>query len=279
MLILLFFSLTHSVDILSCTKSLKILLTNDDGVAAEGLQTLTKTLEREHDVAVMAPLKNFSAQGHTLSLKEKLIVLPFGDNVYGCTGSPADCVRLGVHHIYTQNNMAPPDLVISGINHDPNFGHDIYYSGTVGAAREANIQGLPAMAVSLALKNTSDKVHHFETAAEVVRLLVSKDIYQTIEKTDILNINVPDIPLEQLQGLEVTGLGRIHYPDEIRGKYRSQGRSLYQYHGKGHICLAPHESNTDCNAVEQRKVSLTLIELLPSLPKEKKDLLMKTISD
>ena len=278
MLILLFFSLTPSVDILSCTKSLKILLTNDDGVSAEGLQTLMKTLKKEHDVAVMAPLKNFSSQGHAISWKKKFIVIPFGNNVYGCNGSPADCVELGVHHIYTQNNTAP-DLVISGINHDPNFGHAIYYSGTVGAAREANIQGLPAMAVSLALKNTSDKVHHFETAAEVMRLLVSKDIYQTMEKTDILNVNVPDIPLEQLQGLEMTDLGRIHYPHKIIGKYRSQGRSFYQYHGKGQTCLSPHESNTDCNAVEQLKVSLTLIELLPSFPKEKKDLLMEKIYD
>ncbi len=273
--VFVFFSSVSYIDILSCTKSLKILLTNDDGIHAAGLTALKKTLEKEHNIAVMAPFEEQSAQGHKLSLGRELEVIDIDRNVYACSGSPADCVILGFEHIYSPQNTAP-DLVISGINHANNLGQNIYYSGTVAAAREAAIQGLPAMAVSLAVKSTSND-YHFETAAELVQSLLLRNVHQILEEGDILNINVPNIPFEQLNGIKVTDPAHIYYRIHIKKKDSPQGRSIYQYDGKECGFSSLHKTISDCRAIEQLKASLSLIQLFPSRSKRKKKLLMKKI--
>src|SRR3954468_20428069 len=126
---------------------MRILLSNDDGIHAEGLRVLYQELKKLGQVWVVAPLEEKSTTGHSLTIHKPLRMIPMGDQFYGVSGSPADCVYLGIRQVLKKM----PDLVVSGINRGANLGQDVYYSGTVSAAREASIRGIPALAVSLAV--------------------------------------------------------------------------------------------------------------------------------
>src|SRR3954471_12860585 len=144
---------------------MRILLSNDDGVHSVGLRAIYQELKKLGQVWVVAPLEEKSTTGHSLTIHKPLRMIPMGKDFYGVSGSPADCVYLGIREVL----RAMPDLVVSGINRGANLGQDVYYSGTVSAAREACILGIPSMAVSLAVnfqKPKPDEQNHYETAAD-----------------------------------------------------------------------------------------------------------------
>ena len=179
---------------------MNIVLTNDDGVDADGLAALYKVLSEKHAVTVVAPAMEQSATGHSISLHEPLrakkVALDGSGRGYAVFGTPADCVKLALLKLLDTR----PDMVISGINAGVNDGVNIFYSGTVAAAREACINGIPAMAVSMAGRPPA----HFDSAAIVIgRLLDNMTAFGFSHKT-LINVNMPDLPLEEFKGVKVT---------------------------------------------------------------------------
>ncbi len=261
---------------------MKILITNDDGIDAQGPRSLIDLLGAKHEVMMMAPMEQKSALGHGITLGKPLEIIPVEENIYGLNGLPADCITVGSQYFYSSENSGP-DIVISGINHGGNLGQDIYYSGTVAAAREAAFHGIPSMAVSLVFSSPHNNsslngdAKYFSTAAKVVLKLISENIHQKIGKMNILNINVPNLPFEKLQGIEVTELSFRNYPDNIEKRTNPQGRDSYLIHG-GYRGFTASTANSDCQAVLESKVSLTPIELFPPFPTEKmKDFFVKNL--
>lgn len=225
-----------------------ILLSNDDGINAEGIRVLANALRKFAIVTVVAPDRNRSAASSSLTLVEPLrpLKLPNGD--YCINGTPADCVHLAVNGFL----RGQIDLVVSGINLGANLGDDVIYSGTVAAALEGRHLGLPSIAVSL------DGRLYFETAAQVVCDLIPKLYDSLLEQREIININVPDLPYEQLRGMKSTKLGYRTSASEMLKQIDPRGEEIYwigasglpEYSGEG----------TDFHAVENGYVSLTPIQ-------------------
>lgn len=200
---------------------MKILLSNDDGVFAEGLVCLHNELSKAHDVTVIAPDRNCSGASNALSLHQPLRIQKMKSGFYSVNGTPSDCVHLGINQFLDED----PQLVISGINHGPNLGDDVIYSGTVAAATEGRYMGLPAIAVSL----TSKGGQHFETAARVVAEIVEHLHEHPLAADQILNINVPDVPYTDLKGIEVTRQGRRHRAESMVRDTDPYGRDIFWY--------------------------------------------------
>ncbi|RDV27945.1 5'/3'-nucleotidase SurE [Alteromonas aestuariivivens] len=200
---------------------MKILLSNDDGVFAKGLATLYEALATEHDVTVIAPDRNCSGFSNALSLQQPLRIQKMDNGFYSVNGTPSDCAHLGINRFLEED----PELVVSGINHGANLGDDVIYSGTVAAATEGRFMGLPAIAVSL----TSHEGNHFETAARVVLEIIAKLQKHPLPANQILNVNVPDIPYDQLKGIQVTRQGRRHRAETMVRANDAFGRDIYWY--------------------------------------------------
>lgn len=200
---------------------MRILLSNDDGVFAEGLACLHQFLAEKHDVTVIAPDRNCSGASNALSLHQPLRIQKMKNDFYAVNGTPSDCVHLGTNQFMHED----PELVISGINHGPNLGDDVIYSGTVAAATEGRYMGLPAIAVSLA--NYTGK--HFATAARVVVEIVDRLKEHPLAADQILNVNVPDVPHEELKGIEVTRQGRRHRAESMIKSQDPYGRDIFWY--------------------------------------------------
>ncbi len=227
---------------------MNILLSNDDGIHAEGIQTLAAALREIADVIIVAPDRNRSAASSSLTLVEPLrpLHLPNGD--YCINGTPADCVHLALNG-FLSGRM---DLVVSGINAGANLGDDLIYSGTVAAALEGRHLGLPAIAVSL------DGRQHYETAARVVCDLIPKLHGQLLNSREIININVPDIPYEQLKGIKVCHLGYRAAAAEVIKQQDPRGDNIYWIGPSG---LPEYDSEgTDFHAVANGYVSITPIQ-------------------
>lgn len=200
---------------------MKILLSNDDSVFAKGIATLYAALATRHDVTVIAPDRNCSGASNALSLHQPLRIQQMENGFYAVNGTPSDCVHLGVNSFMEED----PELVVSGINHGANLGDDVIYSGTVAAATEGRYMGLPAIAVSLC----NYEGGHFETAARVVVEIIDKLITHPLPANQILNINVPDLPYEQLAGVKVTRQGRRHRAESMVKAKDAFGRPIYWY--------------------------------------------------
>jgi 5'-nucleotidase len=204
----------------------KILLTNDDGIHARGLLALEKRLGRRHEVTVVAPDRERTAVGHGITLSRPLRAVEMAVNGglsgYAVNGTPADCVILGVKEILCAN----PDLVISGINPGANLGNNVNYSGTVAAAREATLRGIPALSVSV----KGLMVHHYEDAADFVCRLVEDIRVKGLPSGTFLNVNLPDIPLAEVQGVRICRLG-IMPPREGIEKRIDPRQRIYYWHG------------------------------------------------
>lgn len=185
---------------------MKILLTNDDGLHAPGIAALEAVAPTFGEVWVVAPHQERSGASHALTMNEPLRVQDHGPRRFASTGTPVDCVYLGIHSLL--NGM--PDLVLSGINKGANLGDDVLYSGTVGAAREAALNGLPALAVSLATDGSTGELH-FESAAAIACQVITEHIKNGLPEGVLLNLNVPNLPLSEVHGIKVCGLGRRHY--------------------------------------------------------------------
>lgn len=237
---------------------MRILLSNDDGVHAWGLQVLYKHLKKLGKVWVVAPLEEKSTTGHSLTLHKPLRVHHLENGFYGVSGSPADCVYVGIREVM----KAMPDIVISGINRGGNLGQDIYYSGTVSAAREACILGIPAIAVSCDLdykKKKEDKEIHFDTAARALVKLLKQMSYKDIPKHTLLNINAPDVAFSRIKGFRPSRQGFRYYSGTIVKRVDHRGKPYYWIGGqyKGYH----NETGTDCHAVADNYVSVTPIRL------------------
>ncbi len=234
---------------------MKILISNDDGYQADGINFLKADLEVKHDVTMIAPNKERSSCGHGLTLGEPLRVKKINDNTYSCSGYPADCILVGVGNILKDDR---PDLVVSGINHGANLGQDRYYSGTIAAAREASFRGVPSIAISLVSKSQKD-VQHFEVAAAFVVSLIDKGIISTIPKMSILNINVPNLPADKIAGVKYTTAGIQNYSEEVIERKDGRGESYFwvggTYQGYENI------QGSDCTEVNNGFITLNLQDL------------------
>ncbi|HOI77711.1 MAG TPA: 5'/3'-nucleotidase SurE [Methanofastidiosum sp.] len=235
---------------------MRILVTNDDGYGSEGIKKLTEVAESLGEVVVIAPKENCSGIGHSYSIFKKIEVegLYLDDKKrtdYIVSGTPVDCVALAIRHFMREKI----DLVLSGINHGENISYDIYYSGTVSAAREGIINGIPSISIS-----SSDYFNPmFETATKFLEILFDSWNYKKLPTDTLLNINVPSVPFDELKGVEVTRLGRRVYYDEPFETNNEEGKMYFKVFGKPPGGFA--EKGTDYSAIKENKVSLTPIHL------------------
>lgn len=228
---------------------MRILLSNDDGIHAEGIQVLAQALRQFAKVIMVAPDRNRSAASSSLTLVNPLRLLPLETDTYSVNGTPADCVHLAMNGFL----RGQIDLVISGINAGANLGDDVVYSGTVAAALEGRYLGLPAIAVSLCGRQ------HYQTAAKVVSDLVLQLNSQILKPREILNINVPDLPYEKLNGLRVSRLGRRTAAASIIEQQDPRGEHI---HWIGKMGLPEDErEDTDFYAVKNGYVSITPLQV------------------
>lgn len=206
---------------------MRILVTNDDGVYAPGLLALAQELRKVGDVSIVAPDHNWSASGHvkTLSrpLRAKEITLADGSNAIACDGAPSDCVALFVLGLLPE----PADVVVSGINPNANLGHDVTYSGTVTAAMEASIWNLPAIAVSLDAPEYHSGPLDFSTAAKVAAHVTRVVMAHKLPTYNLLNVNVPYCPMDEIKGYMITRQGLRVYRDELVRREDPRGRPYY----------------------------------------------------
>lgn len=226
-----------------------LLLSNDDGVHAEGLKALHEALKSLDDTVVFAPDRNRSGASNSLSLMRPLRMQIMPNGFYSVQGTPTDCVHLALTGVLTKQ----PKLVVSGINHDPNLGDDVWYSGTVAAAMEGRFLGIPSVAISL---NGSQ---HFDTAARVARLIIEQLLDKTLTSHTILNINVPDIPYSDLEGIEVTRLGTRHIAEPTIRDRDPRGHEIFWIGPAG-----PEQDaglGTDFYALLKNKVSITPLRI------------------
>ena len=197
---------------------MRILISNDDGYKAKGIQVLIKELEKIAQITVVAPSRNRSGASSSLSLDKPIKVTKKENSFYFLSGTPTDCVHIAL----TGLMQTLPDMVISGINHGPNLGDDTIYSGTVAAAIEGYLLNIPSFAISMGSMNPKN----FITAAKVTTDLVKLYNESDHQNASLLNINVPDIPYNELKGLEITRLGKRHAAEKATEK-NIIVRSLY----------------------------------------------------
>jgi len=232
----------------------RILVTNDDGVHAPGLLALKRALDAVGEVIVFAPDHNWSAAGHSKTMHKPLrvnkVTLADGTPALTSTGAPSDCVGLAMLGMVDP----PPDLVVSGINQGPNLGHDITYSGTVAAAMEAVVSGLPAIAVSL---DSFDAAQDFAPAARFAARLARKVLKEGLPANTFLNVNVPPVPQEKLRGVVLTRLGRRLYHDVLICRQDPRGHDYYWIGGGPPSGIV--EDGTDIGAIANGYISITPI--------------------
>lgn len=230
---------------------LKILLSNDDGVNALGIKVLYEALCKIADVTVVAPDRNCSGASNSLTLLNPLRATKLDNGFYSVNGTPTDSVHLGSSQL-----IEPvPDLVVAGINHGPNLGDDVIYSGTVAAATEGRHMGMPAIAVSLAGKNEE----YYQTAAQVTVRIIQRLLSHPLPADQILNINVPCIPLKELKGIKATRLGHRHKAEKMKKMQDPWQRDIYWYGLLGSELDA--EEGTDFHAIANNFASVTPITI------------------
>lgn len=238
---------------------MKILLSNDDGYRSPGLQILATELKRHGTVTVVAPDRDRSGASHSLTLDVPIRAEATANGFIRVNGTPTDCVHLAITGLLDEE----PDLVVAGINHGANLGDDVIYSGTVAAATEGRFLGLPAIAVSIA----SQQPRHLETAAAVAGRLVSRlvagvtaaDLGVMMGSSTILNVNVPDLPLEAIRGVLATRLGHRHKAEPAVQIQDPRGRAMYWFGPAG-----PEQDagvGTDFHAVREGFVSVTPLQV------------------
>lgn len=214
---------------------MRILLANDDGFYAHGLKPLAEALDDLGEVWVVAPEREQSARSHALTMHKPLRATERRPRWFAVSGTPADCVYMGVFHLMPER----PDIVVSGINRGANLGNDVLYSGTVAAAMEGALLGLPSVAVSLFYRfGTPTELLNFGTAARVTRAVVAGLIEHGHEPRTVVNINVPDLPESELQGIRAARLGIREYEPLVDERRDPRGRPYYWIGGK-HSRFAP----------------------------------------
>ena len=249
-----------------------ILVTNDDGVFAPGLQALAAACRQLGRTVIIAPAQDNSAVSHSLTMHKPLRVRELEENIFTLDGTPTDCVTIGIGKILPER----PVLVVSGINPGGNLGDDVSYSGTVSAAIEGTMHGIPSIAVSLA----GDRPFRFETAAEIAAAVGALVIQRGLPVDTLLNVNVPNISREKINGIRFTRQGRRTYANAIQETFDPWGRKHYWIGGgtpswdegtdtdssvvdSGHISITPiHLDLTNYNALDSLKKKWRQADLL-----------------
>ena len=230
---------------------MRILLSNDDGYFAPGLAQLAEVLSAFNDVTVVAPERDRSGASNSLTLDRPLTLHQSHNGFYYVNGTPTDCVHLAV----TGMLETLPDMVISGINHGANMGDDTIYSGTVAAATEGFLLGIPSLAVSLA----SQAGGHYATAARVTAELVKRFQERPFREPVLLNVNVPDVAYDDLRGSKVTRLGKRHKAEPVIKSVNPRGQTVYWVGAAG--AAQDAGDGTDFHAVSQNIVSITPLQM------------------
>ncbi|MGF1693607.1 5'/3'-nucleotidase SurE [Photobacterium kagoshimensis] len=228
---------------------MRILISNDDGIFAEGINTLATALAELGEVVVVAPDRNRSGASNSLTLDIPLRIREEGQGRISVEGTPTDCVHFALNEWLDYR----PDLVVAGINHGANLGDDVLYSGTVAAATEGHFLGVPAIAVSLVGKT------HFATAAQVVKEVIENMQSSPLPTNKILNINVPDLPYAELQSWQVTRLGARHRAEDMVKETDPRGKTVYWLGPPG--ACQDAGPGTDFYAIEQGAVSITPLQV------------------
>lgn len=227
---------------------MNILLTNDDGVHAEGLLELYSIFSEHYDTYIIAPNEERSACSNAITTRSELMVKRIGDRIYSISGYPADCVDVGIH----AGIIPPVDIVISGINHGPNVGNDVIFSGTVAGARTAYVFGKDGIALSL------DSYHkpsiYFSDAATFLMQFICDEGLNSSSKACFLNINYPDLPPHMVKGIMYTHLGKRIYHDNYDTLYKSSDEMILKPRGEIDY---EHNYGSDISALEDGYISIT----------------------
>jgi 5'-nucleotidase len=231
---------------------MNILLSNDDGFLAPGINRLREALMEVSNVTTVAPDQDCSGASNSLTLRNPLRMTQHGEHIYSVNGTPTDCVHLGLG-LYAQD----PDIVISGINAGANLGDDVLYSGTVAAAMEGRFLGYPSLAVSLARVDGSHAVTHFESGVQAVLHLLPHLASYPDQGNMILNVNVPDMPWAEIRGFRVTRLGSRHRSEAVVREHDPRGREIFWIGPVG--ATADAGEGTDYHAIASGYVSITPI--------------------
>lgn len=230
---------------------MRILISNDDGYFSPGIQVLHAAMKELGSATIVAPDRNRSGASNSLTLSHPLHPVKHAPDVYALEGNPTDCVLIGLNGLLDESI----DMVVSGINDGPNLGDDTLYSGTVAAAMEGRHLGRPAIAVSMA----SHKPAHFATAARVTAELISQMNSVPLPPDTILNVNVPDVAYEALEGIRATRLGKRHPPEGAIREVNPRGENIYWIGGAGEI--ADDGPGTDFGAIHDGFVSVTPLQI------------------
>jgi 5'-nucleotidase len=228
-----------------------LLVTNDDGIFAPALQQLREHLGALGRVVIVAPDRDQSATSHSLTLHRPFRIHRHEPDVYSVDGTPTDCVVTAWYGLLDR----PPDMVISGINHGPNMGEDVFYSGTVAAAIEGTLQGVPSLAVSLATRERADFVEPARFVTRLARTVLDRGL----PPRQLLNVNLPHRPWTAIRGVRVTRLGSRVYRDTLVRKVDPRGRDYYWIGGQDPVWESVE--GTDFHAVEQGEISITPMRL------------------
>lgn len=228
---------------------MKILVSNDDGYQSEGIKTLVHYLLQDHEVTVVAPNNNKSASSSSLTLNRALEPIEIKKNIYSVDATPSDCVHLALSGLLSETF----DLVVTGINFGANLGDDVIYSGTVAGAIEGRFLGLPSLAISLASWNGEN----FDTAGIIAKKIVNQISHAQISHDTVLNVNVPDVLIDQIQGFQTTRLGKRHQSEKSIPDKDDGSKFWIGKNGKE----ADNGVGTDFHAVSQRFVSVTPLQI------------------
>lgn len=228
-----------------------ILISNDDGYLSPGTKLLFEALAQFVQVTAVTPTRNRSAASNSLTLDRPLRVYTIDKDYYAVDGTPTDCVHLALTGLLKGK---APDMVVSGINHGPNLGDDVLYSGTVAAAMEGRFLGFPAIAISLNNTQPEHVSDAVRTACDLIKGMLENPI-----PAKILNINIPDLPYEQIGGVEITRLGARHKAEPVIEAEDPKGNPIYWVGSAGGEQDAG--PGTDFHAINHNRVSLTPLDL------------------
>ncbi len=233
-----------------------ILITNDDGITAPGIRTLIEVMKSLGDIVVVAPDSPQSAMGHAITVNSTLFVekIKVDDGVqmeYSCSGTPADCVKLAVNQILERK----PDLCVSGINHGSNSSINVIYSGTMSAAIEAGIEGIPAIGFSLLDYSWNA---NFEATKKFVKTIAENVLNEGLPKDVVLNVNIPNLSNQELKGIKICRQARAYWEEEFDKRKNPQGRDYYWLTGK--FVNLDHGEDTDEWALKNGYVSVVPVQ-------------------
>ncbi len=232
---------------------MRILVTNDDGILAPGIVALAEAMKEFGEVIVIAPDRNNSGVSSAISLETPLRVTEIKSNWFQLNGTPADCAKLALSGFLKQE----PDMVVSGINAGQNLGDDVIYSGTVGAAIEGRYLGLPSLAFSLA--SHGDTTMHYDTAAKAAKIIMRRLLKHKLQGGLALNINVPNISFDQINGFQATRQGERYFSEPLKPTFDGRNKEIYWLGEAGKVRDGTH--GTDFHAVSSNYVSIMPIQI------------------